>query len=296
MDEIFDIGQTLLGFQSSLKLSGESLDEFITKSYLNKWLSDELIAALNIRTTLVVSFHDFLQKEGLINIERVQLSPVTDPLAHDVEHVPQILYKGCPYVTTHSMIYNKFLACINPKIKGIFIDSPNIRLEIEDPYKLQRGKYLIDFSQIDIELRRNRYVSYEDYLYNTDNVKKILDEDLEKALDFFERLIIYSIENVLNKNQKDLDFLDIVIELPKRPFPRFYCDESKKKFGVKNYEAKLGEEVNCQFFWILGILRENYDLVYPYILKDGSKVKKEEITSRMIYNYDIMKISSNIKT
>jgi len=44
---------------------------------------------------------------------------VTDPLAHDVEHVPNIHYKGKLYVMTHSMIYSKLLACFNPRVRGI---------------------------------------------------------------------------------------------------------------------------------------------------------------------------------
>ena len=73
--------------------------------------------------------------------------------------------------------------------------------------------------------------------------------------------------------------------MPKQPFPRFICDESKKKFGP-GYEMKLGEETKKQFFWITGLLRENYDLVYPYLTPDG-KVPLSEVTSSMIYNYDI---------
>jgi len=55
-----------------------------------------------IRTTIVTAMHNFLTEEGLFNMERVSLSPVTDPLAHDVEHTPSISYKGHEYKTTHS--------------------------------------------------------------------------------------------------------------------------------------------------------------------------------------------------
>jgi ferredoxin len=49
---------------------------------------------------------------------------------------------------------------------------------------------------------------------------------------------------------------------------------------------KIGEEINDQCFWVTGIFRENYDLVYPY-LKPGGKIPFSEINSASIYNYDI---------
>lgn len=279
------IGQNLFGFQAALEEAGSSLEEYLDKYYYNNWMGDTLYAAMAMRTTFVNAMHQFLADEGLFNLERVQMSPVTDPLAHDVEHVPTIHYKGQLYVTTHSMIYSKFLACYNPKIKGVFVDSPNVRLEIESPDRVQRGKYLIDFSQMDVEVRRNRGIDLETYLNEPDRVKMILAEDMEKGMDMFERLIVHAMTRLVEKNEDDLKALGVVIDVPKQPFPRFKCDEAKRKYG-RGYEVKIGEGIKDQFFWITGLLRENYDLVYPY-LKPGGKVSPAEVTSDMIYNYDL---------
>ncbi len=162
-DTIKIIGESLYRFQSAINESGLSLEDYIKEHYLGKWLSDELFHASAIRTTMVSAISQFLIKEGLYNLEKVMLSIITDPLAHDIEHTPSIQYKGQVYLTTHSMIYSKFLACTNPRVKGIFVDSPNIRLEIESPMRIQRGRYLADFSQIDVELKRNRGVTIDDY-------------------------------------------------------------------------------------------------------------------------------------
>ncbi len=280
------IGDALYGFQAALKQEGSSLKDYIDKYYFKKWRGDTLLAAMSIRTTLVTAMHQFLADEGLFNLERVQLSPLTDPLAHDVEHVPSITYKGFNYVLTHSMIYSKFLACHHPKIKGIFVDSPNVRLEVESPDRAQRGKYIIDFSQMDIEVRRNRKIDFDVYLHRQEKVKHILNEDMSRAKDFFERLIIHSMEKVVEKNGDELRELGVAIEIPKQPFPAFRHDESKRKYGPNELEAKTGEETPSQFFWITGIPRENYDLIYPYILPDG-KIDPAYTTSDSIYNYDI---------
>ncbi|RLB26747.1 MAG: hypothetical protein DRG66_06415, partial [Deltaproteobacteria bacterium] len=258
-DLMIEIGDALFGFQAALKEGGSTLKEHLEKYYYQKWMGDTLLAAISIRTTFVTAMHQFLADEGLFNIERIQLSPVTDPLAHDVEHVPSISYKGLHYVMTHSMIYSKFLACHHPRIKGIFIDSPNIRLEVESPDRVQRGKYIIDFSQMDLEVRRNRGIDFEDYLYKQDMVKEILREDMAIAKDLFERMLIHSMAKIVKKNKEELKELGVAIEVPKQPFPTFAYDQSRKKYSLKEYEVGLGKETSSQFFWITGIPRENYD-------------------------------------
>jgi hypothetical protein len=138
---------------------------------------------------------------------------------------------------------------------------------------------------MDVEIRRNRGIDLETYLKEPEKVKKILAEDMERGMDLFERLIVYSMTQLVEKNEEELRTLGVAVEVPKQPFPRFPCDKHKKKYGP-GYEVKLGEEVPEPFFWITGLLRENYDLVYPYLAPEG-KIPLSRITSDMIYNYDI---------
>lgn len=281
------IGQSLLGFQSALNQEGSSLENFIRSTYSGKWTGEPLCHAMAIRTTFVNAMHNFLTERGLYNMERVLLSPVTDPLAHDIEHTPCVSYKGHLYRGTHSMIYSKFLACFNRSVKGVFVDSPNIRLEIESSTGSQRGKYLIDFSQMDIEIRRNRNISLEEYFGNPAKVTGILREDMERAVSFFEALISFSVTAVIEKNDEDLKALGVALQEPKIPFPRFRKDDAQKRFAGKAYEKSCGKEAGTQFFWITGLMRENYDLIYPYLNADGTKRNLADFTSDMIYNYDI---------
>jgi aspartyl/asparaginyl-tRNA synthetase len=185
------------------------------------------------------------------------------------------------------MIYAKFLACFNPRVKGVFVDSPNIRLEIEHPNMKQRGKYLVDFSQMDIEVRRPREITLDEYYDAPEKVAAILEEDHAVARDFFERLIVAALSRIADRNEENLQALGVAIEVPSRPFPVFRADELKEKFGAAGGEAGAGATTPSQFFWIRGLLRENYDLVYPYLRRDGSRVRPESISSTTIYNYDI---------
>jgi aspartyl/asparaginyl-tRNA synthetase len=109
---------------------------------------------------------------------------------------------------------------------------------------------------------------------------------MDKALDFFEDMIINAMTAVADKNEENMKALGIAIEVPKKPFPRFPKDENVKKYGP-SYEKDLGKTAGQQFFWVTGLMRENYDLIYPYLNKDGSKIPIKDFTSDMIYNYDL---------
>ncbi len=289
MESTFNrIGQCLSNFQAGLRQQGITLEEYIDDNYKQKWLSDELFHIFKIKTTFMNAATQFLANEGLINLEKILMSVVTDPLAHDIEHTPVISYKGNNYVTTHSMIYSKLLACSNPKIKGVFTDSPNIRLELESPNHKQRGRYLIDFSQIDIEVKRDRYITLDEYFSKEDEVLKLIKEDCGKARNLFERMIKHICQEINKNNQEDIDALGVQFPIPKIPFPTYSYDYAIGKYGKKVGEEAVGEESDDQFFWITGIKRENYDLIYPFMKKDGSSLSLDNVTSDNIFNYDLV--------
>lgn len=114
MQERDDIGASLARFHAALKQSGSGLTAFAKSQYMEKWQSETIFHVLKIRTTAINAMQEYLVNNCILNLERVSLSPVTDPLAHDIEYSPTLSYKGQPYKTTHSMIYSKFLACSNP--------------------------------------------------------------------------------------------------------------------------------------------------------------------------------------
>lgn len=278
------IGASLERFQKSLLERGTSFSSYVEDTYVKKWTEPSLAHALRIRTALVLGLQEFLTSRGILNIDRVSLSPVTDPLCHNVEHVPEIFFQGTSYRTTHSMIYSKMLACLNPFIQGLYIDSPNIRLEL--PSETSRHKYLIDFSQMDIELKRKTFLSEEDYFDRPTQTAAALERERDAALDFFEDMIVYTVKKILALAGDSLRELGVTLAVPQKPFPRFYKDE-QEDHESSTLEARLGRKANVQFFWVLGLLRENYDLVYPYLARDGKRPAKGTISSRQVYNYDL---------
>ena len=281
------VGERLRAHQLTLEKSGDTLRGDIESRYLGKWRSESLSHVLRVRTALVSGMQDYLIEKGLFNLERVQMSLVTDPLAHAVEHLPVVPYRDSPYVATHSMIYAKFLACHNPHIPGVFVDSPNLRLELPASDGRQRGKYLLDFSQLDVELRRNRKVELDAYLDRPEETAALLRADLTAALAFFEGMARAGFEKVKKLAGPSLAALGVSLDLPAQPFPVFYLDEALAKYSKEEVESKLGEETDAPAFFVVGLMRENYDLIYPYLRRDGTRRKIGEFSSREIYNYDL---------
>jgi asparaginyl-tRNA synthetase len=283
-----DIGRSLSVYQAGLGAQGSNFSAAVRSRYAERWMGTGLCSALKVRTSLVLALHEFLSGRGLLNIDRVSLSPITDPLAHGVEHVPIIDYKGVSYRTTHSMIYSKMLACFNKELPGIFVDSPNIRLE--EAAASQRGKYLVDFSQMDIEMRRSGRIGEEMYRKEPEAVSAILAQERDRALDFFEDMIVFAVEKILERDKGELADLGVELRVPAKPFPRIRRDDALKEFGAdiekgEGLEKVIGRKLGLPFFWILGLFRENYDLVYPY--EPGDAQRSSEVPSSRIFNYDL---------
>jgi len=60
------INEDLFRFQAALSQAGLSFEEFIRDNYIDKWLGDNLFAAMSIRTTMVTAIHNFLVDEGIL--------------------------------------------------------------------------------------------------------------------------------------------------------------------------------------------------------------------------------------
>ena len=90
----------------------------------------------------------FLRQNGFIEINPVIISPLTDPLHHETLN-GSIKYLEHTYQLTRSMIFHKHISLLG--LEKIFIFSPNVRLE--PPRYANTDKHLIEFTQIDVEMR-----------------------------------------------------------------------------------------------------------------------------------------------
>ncbi|MFA5050007.1 MAG: asparagine synthetase A [Candidatus Micrarchaeia archaeon] len=225
----------------------------------------EMKEILTIQSAVLKATHDFMWAKGMTQLMPVMLSSVTDPLAHDVAD-SSISYSGQKLELTKSMILHKQISMSRGDIKGIYIVSPNIRLE--DPKCKDSGRHLIEFSQVDIEL------------------KEATGEEFRK---FMEELTVYIFSFVKKECKIELEKLKRKIELPKIPFKIYDSVELKKQYG-EDYERIISEKETSPF-WITDLYREfydkqdpiskkhlNYDLIYPEGFGEGlSGAEREHI-------------------
>ncbi len=150
---------------------------------------------------------------------------------------------------TKSMILHKQLVLMADFAKGIYIVSPNVRLEKESLSESKR--HLIEFSQVDIELKET---------------------SSRQFMDFTEELFTYVFSFVKTECEKELSELKREIPFLKEPFKVFDSVKLKEKFG-EDFEAIVSEKEKFPF-WITDYYREFYD-------------KQDEITGKHI-NYDLV--------
>ena len=209
----------------------------------------ELGDILRVQSAAMKAVHDHMWKNGIAQLTPVMLSTVTDPLCHSVEDA-SLTYGEQKLQLTKSMILHKQLAVGREDVKGIYIVSPNVRLE--KPSCASSGRHLLEFSQVDIELRG---ATAADFML------------------FMESLYVDVLTFVKRECGEELGRLGRELKVP-GAFPVYESSELLGKYGGEfERVASLKEETP---FWIMGHLREfydrqdplsgkhiNYDLVYP---------------------------------
>jgi asparaginyl-tRNA synthetase len=197
---------------------------------LRSHLSDErLFIALKCNTLIRKRMAEILRQEGFLEIPPVIFSSITDPLNHPVTD-PTFTYEGNSYSLTKSMIFHKQM--IVQSIPKIFTFSPNVRLE--SPDKSKSGRHLLEFTQLDIEMR---------------------DATREDAMKIAEKLVSDTIRTVVDEMSADLKKIDRKLSIPDTPFKIYKYSEEKEKYG-QDFEQILSEKEKAPF-WIIDIPLEN---------------------------------------
>ncbi|MBU0590609.1 asparagine synthetase A [Candidatus Micrarchaeota archaeon] len=208
----------------------------------------EMKEILHVQSAVLKSLHDFMWNENLVQLMPVILAPFTDPLAHTVSE-SAIEYSGQKLQLTKSMILHKQLSMLRDDIHGIYVISPNVRLERGE--LSSSGRHLFEFSQVDIELKG---ASHTDFMR------------------FMERLYLHMFSFVRSECRDSLKSLGREIELPSVPFPVYDSTELETEFGAE-WEHLISMQ-ETQPFWVTDHYREFYD--------------KEDPITRKHINYDII--------
>ncbi|MFX0182704.1 MAG: asparagine synthetase A [Candidatus Hodarchaeota archaeon] len=199
---------------------------------------DNITLILKIQNEVLKAIHDFMYIQGLTQLMPIILSPLTDPLSHPV-HEAQVNYLGQKLHLTRSMIFHKQIAIARLGVKGIFIMSPNVRLEMGNLEK--SNKHLLEFTQLDIELKNQSALEFRS---------------------FIEKLIVFIFSRVKEFCNEELEKLGVEIRIPRILFKEYWSWDLKEKYGDNYSETVSIQEKDP--FWITDFEREFYDREDPH--------------------------------
>jgi len=201
---------------------------------LSLWQSDRLIQAVKVQGEILGQSRQFLRELGFTEILPVIISPITDPLT-DFRVRGEIECYGHRYQITKSMIFHKQISLLS--LPRIFCFSPNVR--IEEAARQTTGKHLIEFVQLDLEMRGA----------GRDEVMKL-----------GEGLVTYIIRNVKAACGTELASLGRDLRVPEPPFERVTHESAVRTYGA-DYEDALSADVRAPV-WLIDLpidQREFYD-------------------------------------
>lgn len=222
----------------------QSLDSFI--SHVDH---SHTLAVLNIQNILLKELQAFAFANGFVQLMPLLLSPITDPLNHQV-YPAELQYEDKKLKLTASMIFHKQLALIPQGIDKILIMAPNIRLELAS--KKSSANHLLEFSQFDIEIKQ---------------------ADMNDVMGFIEKLYAHIFSEIEKQCASELVLLGRTLPKLTNPFPR-YSTEGMPLGEVDAFCDKLSAESAMPCF-VTNFKREFYD--------------KEDPTKRGVYrNFDLV--------
>jgi len=196
---------------------------------------ERYLEIFKIQTYVLKILHEYLYQEGLVQLMPVILSPVTDPLNHPV-YDASITYHNRELQLTKSMILHKQIAIASLDVKGIYIVSPNVRLE----KGVESDRHLIEFSQLDIEFKGWSALEFRS---------------------FMEDMLVFVFTKVKKTCEKELEKLGSEIRIPQKPFRIYSSRKLKSEFG-SNFETQISQRED-NLFWITDFEREFYDKEDP---------------------------------
>ena len=230
--------------------------------------SQRLTSAQKIQTVALKALQEYAYQSGFTQLMPVMISPITDPLNHQV-YPAHIDYEQRRLSLTASMIFHKQMALMNPGIEKIFIVSPNIRLELASIKDSKR--HMLEFSQFDFEIRN---------------------ATMYDVMDFISKMFVHVFASVKKQCAAELDVLGRTLPDLSAPLEIFSSAALSEKHGEK-FEEVLSATITQPAF-VTNYKREfydredkvepgvyrNFDLIYPEGYGEGLSGAERE------YEYD----------
>ncbi|MFH1257615.1 MAG: amino acid--tRNA ligase-related protein, partial [Candidatus Micrarchaeota archaeon] len=182
---------------------------------VSKLQSAELTAILEVQSAVLREVQTYMAEKGVLQLLPVMISPFTDPLNHSTMD-GEISYYDEKLQITKSMILHKQLSLIG-KRDSVYIVSPNVRLETME--KAATGRHLIEFSQVDFELKG---------------------KSAREAMCFTEELFVRIFSKVKGECKEALELLGRDLKMPHAPFPVHDSRDLERALGA-DWEKIISE-------------------------------------------------------
>jgi asparaginyl-tRNA synthetase len=216
---------------------------------ITKMQQDETLARLKVQTVALKAVHDYMEEHDVVQLMPVMLSTVTDPLCHSV-YDARITYLDQELSLTKSMLLHKQAAFVAQGLQKLYIVSPNVRLEKAECK--DSGRHLIEFSQVDMELKRATKQEFQR---------------------FMEAPLVHVIKTVKERCKPELALFKRDLKVPATPFRVYESKELAAKYGP-DYEVIMSKQAT-EPFWIQDLKREFYD-------------REDPVKKGYYHNYDLI--------
>ncbi len=170
-------------------------------------------AILRLRSHIVQYFREFFYSR---NAEEVTPPTIVEAQAEGGSELFEIKYfKDKAYLTQSSQLY---LETAIFSLRDVFCILPSFRAE-----KSRTRRHLTEYTHIEGEYAFMDFAGLKEYL---------------------EDLIIFVLNKVKQNDQEILDFFEIDLKVPQKPFPRVSYSEALEILQMKGITVKFGEDIS----------------------------------------------------
>ncbi|MCC6028383.1 MAG: aspartate--tRNA(Asn) ligase, partial [Archaeoglobus sp.] len=194
----------------------------------------KIFAIFKIKSEITKSIRDFLNREGFIEVQTPKI--VSTATEGGTELFPVSYFEREAFLNQSPQLYKQIL--MSAGFEKVFEIGPIFRAEEHNT-----TRHLNEATSVDIE------VSFADH------------EDVMKIL---ERLIAKVYCDVLENCEKQLEILDVKLEVPEIPFERITYDEALEMLGD---QIPWGEDLDLQALKTIGSKIESHYFITNWPIK-----------------------------
>ncbi len=196
----------------------------------------EVIAIFKVRSSLLQGIRDYLISEDFIEVHTPKI--VSAATEGGTELFPVKYFEKDAYLNQSPQLYKQILMAAG--LDRVFEIAPAFRAEEHNT-----TKHLNEFISVDTEMS---FANHEDAMHTLENSVR------------------NAIKNVIEKEEKSLEILNMVWEVPKTPFKRITYDDALRILERNGLTLNWGEDIPTEGLKILGEVINDFYFITHYPL------------------------------